>query len=680
MELKGYQSQVQPGQQSVQSSEAIHQAGQRQQNSVLNRLSQFSDIAAQSLKYQAQDQAVEDAQRDSREGKAFHKESVYSVYGRAYNNTASATYSANANIAMQQKSDELQMEFENNPLGYDTAMQSFVKEMADTAPTEDISATIRIGGTKIKNGVFGDLSIAENNRIKASQLETFSQELELNINQIIQLDADGKTADSAVLKHKNLVYLNTMMDEGLIDEATGKKYINDTEFKINHGVALKIMEDLLEEDSLVNAKAYLDEQTAKARGDMDIVENKKYNDDLNHAYNNELKSRDAEKKSRTKFANEGIDEAIKVFKAGRIPDNLQEVYESIDLASPKKQDELDLQIAVYSQSQEFLGMPIVEVEAEINKMLSDPIASLEEVLIAKTSQANLNEKKKKIKSDPISLGYEEGIIDVEAPLSISGGIDGLMKNLPLRKMQSARVQEDYGEGATQLFTAAEAKEWADYLSNPNTSLDEQLSFLRTVQGVAGEDAKIIFNQLDENKAPTLAFAGNLSLAGNDKAAKIALQGKGAKVQLPESFETLLKTKIQGVFKGYGSKFYNQHYNGLVDYAKGLILGDEDASDLDTLLESSIGIMKTYNGQKAILPQGVDVDTFESWLDKIKIPERPGLTKGLNDMSDTLFDGDYQLHYAGNGEYYVKIANDGSPYFARDTEDETKPFILKYNEQ
>ena len=69
--------------------------------------------------------------------------------------------------------------------------------------------------------------------------------------------------------------------------------------------------------------------------------------------------------------------------------------------------------------------------------------------------------------------------------------------------------------------------------------------------------------------------------------------------------------------------------------------------------------------------------FEAWLDNIVIADRPDLTEGLQNLTDTTFSGQYQLHYAGPGKYLVWDDNDGNGFYASDTDDAAKPFILEW---
>ncbi len=676
-ELKGFQ----PSQQSGPSSAGVAptaqlRAGAAVTQSLVSKLESFTGVMKQQAQYEAQDQAVQDAAKASMNGEPFYKESVYTTYGRAYNNAASATYAANANIELQKKSDELQLEHENNPLAYTTTMDSFVKELSDNAPTSDLGATIKIGGTKLKNSTFGDLSVVENNRIKASQLETYEQEADINIGQIINLESKGDTAAADLLKKKNLVHMNSLVEDGVMSDELAQKYTKQGNYEIRKGTASQNMNGLLENPSLQDASTLLENYKSTISQDLDPEEHEAIYNEMNRLYNAEIGQRKADEKINTKNSDAMLKENIKILKAGRTPDNIGNVWEMRGSASDKVRDEFDLEVKAYSQSQELLGLPLAEQEAIISKRASDENANLEEVMVAQKSLANIKEKRTKIKDDPVSLAREEGIIDVETTLSIDRGVESYMNNLQVAVDNSTRIQEEYGSGAVQIMTKDEANGWAEYLSNPKTPIDEKMQFIQFTQLTSPDAAKTIFKQLDKANAPTMAFAANLSVAGNTRAAKLALLGKGADVLLPEGFEMDLKTKMAGVFEGFSSEFHNQNYKGMVDYAKGVL---KDGGEIDDIFAETIGIQENYNNKKVILPQGVDSTKFESWLDNIIIEDRPGMTKGLNDMTDVLFDGDYQLHYAGQGEYYVKVNNGGNAYFARDSEDAGKPFILKYGE-
>ena len=79
----------------------------------------------------------------------------------------------------------------------------------------------------------------------------------------------------------------------------------------------------------------------------------------------------------------------------------------------------------------------------------------------------------------------------------------------------------------------------------------------------------------------------------------------------------------------------------------------------------------------MLPVGVNKSDFEGWLDNINIKGRPALTKALNGLTD-MFDNDYQLHYAGQGKYFIVDQNNGNP--TRVMGEDGKAFILDYNKR
>jgi hypothetical protein len=193
-----------------------------------------------------------------------------------------------------------------------------------------------------------------------------------------------------------------------------------------------------------------------------------------------------------------------------------------------------------------------------------------------------------------------------------------------------------------------------------------------------EAAEAIYRQIGGKDSPNLAFSGRLLATGNTKAARLSLMGNNADIPIEQDQKLELRDKIKGVFNNFTGDLYNQTYKGLINYTKGLALTGQEV-DADEILTDTIGTSVRYNNKQTILPYGVDQNSFEEWLDNIEIPDRPKLTEGIQDITDNFFSGEYQLHYAGNGEYLVWNENNGNGYYAATEDDETKPFILKWGE-
>jgi len=678
--LQGYQSKPVQIQQAPQAQPLAASMASRELETLSGKLEKFSQFMYQKQAETTAIQAKDDALRDAAEGKPFYREAVYTAYGKAYNNTLTATYAANADIAINKKSNELAMELENNPMAYDKAMGDYVREMSRTAPSPELQTVIGLSGEKVKNAAYGQLAQAENRRIKKSQLETFQQEWEENLGQIVNLQAQNNSRDAEILKDKNIAHMGTLVRDGILTPEVAQKFVKDAEFKITNGVALENMKGLLAETSLENAEKYLQAETEQHRGDMDIHENDVHQASLLKMYQNEVRKRDAAEVDKTDFANQIVGDATKVRNNHGVPANVEEVNIALKSASPakvweyEKAERVQKIIGGYGlmslqQQQNLLDQYAVKVKGKD--------VAIEDVEVFEYLKKNLKARETASKDDAVGQAQREGIIQALPLMGSDAGIDGLIHGLEMTKSNSNIIKGAFGQGKEELITKQDAKSWTGYLET--SSADEQLGFITKVAAYNYDKAKIIFKQIGGKNAETFAFASTQALAGNERASRLALMGKGADVVLPEGFAIDLKTKLADAFGGYDSEVFNQHYKGITDYTKGLTLEGGDTSNMGDIIAGSIGEIQSYNDKSVVLPQGVTKRAFESWLDDIEIPGRPGMQEGLRDMTDMFFDGDYQLVYAAPGEYYVRVANGGNPYLARDSEDDTKPYLLKWGQ-
>lgn len=683
LELKGYQTQgVTPSAGGVAPTMAA-QASQVANQSLANRLSEFTGMAQQAAKAQAQDKAVEDAARDSAEGKPFYKESVYTAYGQAYNSAASATYAANANIETQRKSDELALQHENNPLAYTTAMNSFVEELGKQAPTDSLRATIKISGTKLKNAVFGSLSQQENQRIKAAQKETFLQESQLNIGQIVNLESIGDTAAADLLKKKNLVHMNALEAEGVLTPAESIKYTKQGNFQIRKGTAENNMMGLLQEASLENAATLLENYRTTKSQDLDIDEHEAIYSELNRLYSNEVKNRDAVDKEKKEYANSIIDDANKVMKAGLTFDDIEGAKEAYQFATPAKQKEFDIQMAAKKAMDIYRYKSLPEQEKTLADVQASGMigANIVDAEVLGAIETNLKERKAKAAKDPISLGVAEGRFPPSQAMSVSNGIQAIIDIMPERmRMRSANMLE-YGDEANKVFTDAEASQWSAYLENPKTSSEEKIAFIKALPIDAMKPALL---QLQKKDAFVLSFVGGLVSEGKEEIAKKVLRGQTILQELKGVVDMETVT-----WKAYGNIGNAMQFseigdrqslvNSIIAFSaadseeKGTLNKGWTGADMTKTIKNLTNGVAKRNNQSYFLPDNATENEVEDWLEsdalKNTLPEVPGFSK--EQVMTIISQG--CLVSTGNGTYAVKQKDSKKFLMISDK----KPLQLKY---
>jgi len=650
----------------------------QQMQTLSARLSNFSKEMYSNHADVVADKAKDAALKDSAEGKPYHKEAVYTVYGKAYNNTLSATYASNAEIAIAKQAKSLAITHDNDPVGFSNSMDEFVNGLVKEAPTPELKTVIGIGGKKTALAGYGVLAKEEHNRIKAYQQETFVQAWDLAIPQIVDMHHAGKTADADVMQQAKLTQLDAMVASGDIDEATKEKLIKDATFKINYGVSMLHMGSLLDGGKIDQAKSYLESQVLTSRKDMGEGENKKHKADLIKMMKTFETKQKAHATAQGKQANLLLGDATTIMGKGKSPDNLEELQAIYPFASEAQQHKFDVRIKAFEILNAFRGKSTTELEAELTKYKTSKEADIVDVKVLEDIEQILAQKKTAAKNDVVSLAAQEEYTDAPPMMGAKDGVDAFVSGIGITKQNSQIIQDIYGSDKTDLMTKEVAQSWADHMSSPDVSIDNKLGFIDAVVKAHPGEANVIFRQISDKNAPTFGFAAQLSLGGNQKAAKIALMGKGADVMLEKDVLINVKNKIGNAFGGYKSDVYNRNVRGITDYMKGLVLNGEDADNAKDIIEGSIGKIITYNNKDTVLPHNVSKKQFENWLDNIVIPGRPVLQKNIRNATD-VFSNDYQFVFKSPGEYYIRTTNKGKAFFIQDSEDNTKPFVLKWGD-
>ena len=366
-----------------------------------------------------------------------------------------------------------------------------------------------------------------------------------------------------------------------------------------------------------------------------------------------------------------VNDGIRVLNSGKVPDNKILLDAQVKTLGEKEQRDYQKATVVQSVMSKFSDLSLPEMEAYINSSESKTVSDVYGVEVLDEAKKVISNKKKLANSDPMSLAIQDGLFEQPKAVSTTD-LSALTERLPL----SAITSSQYGT-SPKLLTSTEATEFTNYIDNPEVTINQKQLLIANINSQGSEIADNIYRQVGGKNSDSLAFAGNLSLMGNSRASKLALQGRNADITLDVETKKKIQGQLKGVFNNFTAEAYNQNLRGIKDYVKGLMLTGQDVDDSD-ILEQTIGKSIKYNDKQTILPFGVKERDFESWLNNIEIPDRPKLTEELQDITDPIFNGSYQLRYAGPGKYMVWNPNNGNGAYAMDTEDPTKPFLLDWN--
>lgn len=677
--LKGYESQATRSTPQGQSLQApTTQLAQQQSNTLASRLDQFSSTMLRAHEAKVSDQAVNDALKDSAEGKPFHKEEVYTTYGRAYNNTLSATYAADAELQLSKKSLELAIEHEYNPVGYSDAMDSFTKSLSENAPTPELSTVIGLSGQKTKNSTFGKLTVAENERFKAKKIETFNQAWDHVKNQIVELRAQGKHADADVVKAANLTYLDAMVEEGLIDESEKIALISDAAYDVTYGTDVRLMEQHLGKASLQDAVDFLQSKTAENRTDMSIPQNDQYRAALTNMLYKENKRRDANSKAEADFSTQVLKSWLETTSKGHKSVYSTSEIENAMSKSSSKQVKFDvmMQLELNKKVPNWRSMSITEMEDVAAGLRLKELNPAEAELL-KQMDKEIAHKESMIKNDVVGLAIEEGVIDApQYGMSAQDGVGSLIEGL--NNINTFAIQGQYGNNATNLLTKQDATSWKNYFEAPGNT-DEKINTIQAIADLSTDKAQAFYNQIAGKDAPTFGFVANLTIAGNKEAAAIALKGKnsGVKIDKPEDFKKNVDALLSNVWAHDESgTILNRDSAGIINYNRGTVANGGDQLDASDAVEATFGTVADYNGKDVIIPRGVDPDDFDDWIENQHVFINNSLADELKDMNSYFGDKTVQIHQAGNGKYKVYKLNNGKGFYVEGNEP-GKPLILDY---
>lgn len=367
-----------------------------------------------------------------------------------------------------------------------------------------------------------------------------------------------------------------------------------------------------------------------------------------------------------------IDAGIRILNSGKVPANKIVLDEKIKTLPEKKQKAYKIATIIQSERAKFSNLSLLEEEAFINSSEAKKISDIYGVEVLDEVKKVIAKKLKLAKSDSFSLAIQDNLFKQPKAVTITD-----LTPLPERLILSAIVTSQYGT-IPKLLTNAETNNFINFMADPTVTINQKQQIIAKINGNGTEIAEIVYRQIGGKRAYNFAFAGELAFMGNTQASKLALQGRNADITLDTDLNLKFQQKLNGVFNNFTAEFYNQNLQGLKDYTKGLMLTGQDV-DADDVLENTIGKSVKYNGKQTILPYSVNQSDFEEWLDNINIPKRPGLSKGLQDLTDTVYSGGYQLHYKSPGKYLVQFEDKNGDRAYAKTDDGESLFILDWNE-
>lgn len=427
-----------------------------------------------------------------------------------------------------------------------------------------------------------------------------------------------------------------------------------------------------------NAEKFLEEfDKSNHGGIVDEIEKIKYKNILESEYSDYLKKNRIDDSIAREQSSIEVKEATRILESGYIPKNLNSARNSLSLVTPTQQRAFEVaeKVQGYIARNKHLTLP--EQEATLNALKSGSEKDIVGVEVIASLEKYVNDKKARVKDDAYGQAIIDGVIKPSGVIGFNN-ISGIKD----RVVGATVAGKAYGT-QPQLFSDAEVTSVINSFEDATISAEQKVSFFRELNKAIPDHADLAYKQLFKKDAGEFAMIGEFIRNKNDKAAILAFKGQNADVKLETNFKQSLQSKLEGVFAsslpnmvGLGQENYNQVLKSLINVAKGSALTGKQL-DADDVLEMTVGEPININKQKVLTPRGVTAREFEGWLDKQVVPNRPELTKGIQDMTDWVRKGQHQLLWAGEGKYYIINQNNGNPFIETKEDGSNEPFILEY---
>jgi len=638
--------------------------------SLSSKLDQFSQMALKQHVIGRMGAAQDQAAKDDAKGVPFHKESIYTEYGKAYNNTRSATFAANAEIDLTTKSAEFAQQFEHQPAEYNNAMKNYREKLSLDAPTPELGNVIAISGRKIQNHQFGKLSIAQNEEFNRYKLNTYANFIGLQESRAINAGAKGDKGkkDLDLIREYSLDYTNAMVEDGIITKAEAEQQIEISEYKIKKGTLESQIRDLVTEKSFDEARNIVSSFGDEIPEGYTVAQYDAINKSITSIYNGGIKTQKAKEKKVVASADKLAKSQIRMKQQGVTSDESFITEETKKNLSPEMAKTVQIQENTDAFMLQFADLTQLEKENLFREKRNSAEFTVLDIEVQKAIEENIKASNKGYKDDPMTQGAAEGSYTLEE--TIHPGMEDFAKIVEDREFLMGINVENAGISANKLLTAGEVTSFTDILNG-----EDETAKLQLIQSISNtEQAELIYDQLDKKGADVYVASGRLLSKGQPQVARTIMFGAKADVKLDTGVKASNYTKLVSILQGHDVDTINTMTNITTNYNKGVMGMTGDTASTRDAIEAVYGKITKYNGRETFAPIGVTTDKFETWLSGYTVPGNPTLSEDIQSLAG-FWDGDLQLVWEADGKYSIKDSSTGMTI----ADDSGKPIMIDYYE-
>jgi len=671
----------QPGQVKLQEGvSTARQASAQGISSFVQRAEQFKGMAIERVAMSSAQRAKQDAETAFTEkGLKAEINNELTVYGQTYTNALQDLHKKKLAIGTSNQMDMIYKENENNPASFEKVSTAYYEKTLSMIP-DHLKADYAVDFESNKAHYSGKVQA---NRIRLDKEADLAATNELIIqvnNKSTQAARDGNQNLALYELLKGEKALDSALENGTITADQHRKQLDSLKMGVSKSNFKGINDSNISSGDLPNAQEFINQFRSATVPGMNDDQREALADDMQRDLNVALKQAKAQEEAKVKDAGFVIDDAIKVLKSGKLPDNMEDVQEALQYATPKQMHDIDIEYKANRKSTAIGSLSIPDQLAVISQEEAAPDASLEDTKVLAAMKKNLQEKQALAKKDMITLGAQDGLY--EPTKSLLPGIDPNtgMAVLSERMRQASLSKDNYGV-PMQVFTEPEATQWVNWLNDSGTSISDKMDFIKSIETGTNGKGHIAYKQLMKDKrASVFTAAGDFYAEGRPNVSQMLLHGEmvlnsemGASIDRKE-LTGKLNSALGNTFSRSTKDDRNKVISSVSAYYASLAegygaLGDESYQYAEQAIEEVLGKQGIRNGQGYFAPMGMDADDVDDFIDDLDTTDMDNIAGIPKEAMKDVISNSKLIQVEGN-KYRLIFQNHSV------TKEDGTPFILE----
>lgn len=638
-----------------------------------DRIEGFRGAAVQELAQATEVEAKQDAQEAfSQRGMQAEVNNDMTVYGQTYSNALTNMHKKRLAIDTGENFKDIYENNKTNPVAFQKATDEAYKSTVELLP-ENLRAEYAIDFEANKAHYSGQVN---SNRIKLDKEKDLALTNELftqSSQNASRASRDGNHDLALYEINKGTKALDSALENRTISAEQHRKGIADIKHSSSKALFKGVNDKHVGSGDLQGSQDFIESfRTSDVPGYSD-EQRESLADEMQTDLNRQIKQDTVTNKAAKAQGAIVVKDAIKVYKAGKKPENIEEAYEAAALVSPAQVHELRVSEQAYNIIQTVGDKTLPEQRTIINAIEADPNASRVDIEALNQAKKDLSDKMALAEKDPYSLGAQEGLYEQTAPITPFEGIE----NLAIRSQQADMTEAAYGT-APKLFTDAEAQQFTSWLENPETSISEKLDFISQVEEFAPDKSTAVYDQFMKKGSSVFAYAGTMMNKGDRQKAEMMLRGQIILREQPGVVPSDdMQWKLNGTignalrYQGGGtrkalSEASTSYYAALAENEGKLSKDTAPLSLVKQAVQDVTGGVGVKNDQNFFLPPQAEQDDVDDWLDNLTSKDFENVSGVTSEEAVNVVERG-QLISVGEGKYQVVyqgkrlMSQDGTPF-------------------